>query len=226
MLNTINAAQTAPTSATTRLAPAETPPTEPQDRVDRGVFYEVASRTLGVTAGLAFSLNRMVVGACAGGGHGLVKAAEIPPESSETAFKVAMGANLAVTGALAGGLGYEQLALSPAEGAVAGAATNVLVGQADWQRSSPTYQQQIKGTAEEWVENSLARLPEAVREDQGMAARVARGAVGEIVGIPAGVYAAATTLPNTFEAGYQWGTESLDRVANYFAPQSKEDAAS
>ncbi len=201
-----------------RAQSAPEPEPEPRDRVDRGVIHEAASRTLGLASGLALSFNRMIEGGCAGAGQGVVKATGIEGEQSEMAFKVAMGANLAVSGALAGGLGYESLALSPAQGAVAGAVTNTIIGQTDWQASPPSFQQRVRGTATEWVDSSLSKLPPSLSQDQGLAARVVRGVVGEVVGLSAGVYATATELPKTFQDGYAWGTDSVDKMAAWMAP--------
>ncbi len=196
--------------------------TEPADRVERGIVFEAASRTIGVASGLALTFNRMIVGGCAGAGQGIVKATGLKDDQADLGFKVAMTANLAATGALAGGLGYEALALSPAEGAAAGAVTNALIGNQDWKSAAPAFQQQIRGTADEWVEASLARLPEQISQGQGAAATVARGLVGEVVGLSAGVYASSAVAPQSFQAGYDWGTRSVERLASWIAPASDE----
>ena len=214
---------TSQTQITSNTAPqraqsAPEPQPEPKDTVERGVLFEAASKTIGLASGLALSFNRMIEGGCAGAGQGVVKATGIEGEQSEMAFKVAMGANLAVSGALAGGLGYEQLALSPAQGAAAGAITNTIIGQSDWQASPPSFQQRVRGTATEWVEASLSKLPPAISQDQGIAARVARGVVGEVVGLSAGIYATTTELPKTFQSGYDWGSNNVEKMAAWMTP--------
>lgn len=204
--------------------PQEVTP-EPADRVERGVIFEAASRTIGVASGLALTFNRMIVGGCAGGGQGIVKATGLKDDQADLGFKVAMTANLAATGALAGGFGYGALALSPAEGAAAGAVTNALIGNQDWKSAAPAFQQQIRGTADEWVEASLARLPEPISQGDGVAATVARGLVGEVVGLSAGVFASSAVAPQSFRAGYNWGTRSVERLANWMAPASDKNQA-
>lgn len=187
---------------------------EPRDTVERGTSYGAAREVLGWASGVALTFNRMIVGGCAGGGQGLVKGTGVAdPEQAELGFKLALGANLAATGALAGGFGYDALALTPAEGALAGAMTNAIVGNSEWKSSSADFQKQVRGTADRWVESSLAELPPALSQGQGMAAKVARGLVGEVVGLGAGLFAAGTIAPQTYREGREWGTSSFDKVA-------------
>ncbi|GMU57493.1 MAG: hypothetical protein AMXMBFR33_66390 [Candidatus Xenobia bacterium] len=201
------------------------PSTEPVDRVERGIVFEAASRTIGVASGIALTFNRMIVGGCAGAGQGIVKATGLKDDQADLGFKVAMTANLAATGALAGGFGYEALALSPAQGAAAGAVTNALIGNQDWKSAAPAFQNQVRTTADEWVEASLAKLPEPISQGQGVAANVARGLVGEVVGLSAGVFASSAVAPQSFQAGYDWGTRNVERLANWMSPASDENKA-
>ncbi|MCE7870272.1 hypothetical protein DYH09_07820 [bacterium CPR1] len=199
--------------------------TETVDRVERGIVFEAASRTIGVVSGLALTFNRMIVGGCAGAGQGIVKATGLKDDQADLAFKVAMTANLAATGALAGGCGYGALALSPVQGAAAGAVTNALIGAQDWKSAAPTFQQQIRASADEWVGASLAKLPEPISQGQGIAANVARGLVGEVVGLSAGVFASSAAAPQSFQAGYDWGTRNVERLANWMAPACDQHTA-
>ena len=85
-------------------------------------FYEVANSSVSMMAGLTQGISRIVVGGCAGAAQGIVHGADLKEDQAKLAFKLAMGANLAATGALAGGIaGLDFLALSPSQGAAAGA---------------------------------------------------------------------------------------------------------
>lgn len=199
--------------------PIATPPRAKEKEPADSVVLQAVGKTVGVVSGLALTFNRMIVGGCAGGGAGIVKATGLKDEQARVAFQVALTANLAATGALAGGLGYSELALSPSEGALAGAATNAIIGNSDWNGSPQSFQQHVQGTAEQWVQESLSRLPET---GDGMAGKFARGVVGEVVGLGAGVYASAVRAPETFRVGYEWGTRTTDQVAMLMTSRREE----
>lgn len=213
-MNTITT-MTPCTNGPVRAQSAPAPETEPRDSIDRGTVYNAARETLGWAGGVALAFNRMIVGGCAGGSQGVVKGTGLKAEQAELGFKIALGANLAATGALAGGFGYDALALTPAEGALAGAMTNAITGYADWNGSSATFQQEVRTTADRWVDASIAELPVAISQGEGLGAKVARGLVGEVVGLGAGVFTAGSAAPQSFREGREWGVRSLDRLANW-----------
>lgn len=193
---------------------------EPQDSIDKpSTLYEVGASTVGVMAGLASGITRLIVGGCAGAAQGVVRSIKLQEQQTEMAFKAAMGANLALTGALAGGVGgLDFLQLSPSTGALAGAATNVMVGNNEWNRQPGQFQDAVKTTANEWLEQSLAKFP-GIKEADTPLKKVACATVGEFVGLAAGVVTGAKMMGTNFEAGYHWGRTSFDSAANYFAPE-------
>ncbi|MBT9584321.1 hypothetical protein IV102_13345 [bacterium] len=203
--------------------PAATP-IPPIDGWDSGMgLAEVASNSMGVLAGTLNSISRIVVGGCAGGAEGLVRGANVSADQASLAFKAGMAANLALTGALAGGVGaLNFLSLSPAEGALAGAASNVVIGNNEWGRQSGAFQEQVKFTTGQWLEASLEKLPPSLVDDPGMLGNVSRAVVGELVGIAAGAYTGVTVIRDSYRQGFDWGSGSMDKVAQWFEPPAQE----
>ncbi|MBS2034597.1 hypothetical protein JST97_06410 [bacterium] len=182
-------------------------------------LYDMASGSVSVMAGLTQGLTRIIVGGCAGAAQGIVHGADLKEDQARMAFKVAMGANLAATGALAGGVtGLDFLALSPSQGAMAGAATNVMVGQAQWDASPGSFQDKVRQTSDAWLESTLQHFPESFASDPGLLARVTRSTLGNFVGMAAGTYAGVTSIGSNYREGHARGDRAFKQAADFFAP--------
>ena len=208
------------TSTTTPALPRKPPATPPCDPVDsHGSLYEAANSSVAVMAGLTQGITRIIVGGCAGAAQGIVHGADLKEDQARLAFKIAMGANLAVTGALAGGVGgLDFLALSPAQGAMAGAATNVMVGNSQWDMAPGMFQEKVRQTSSQWLDSTLSHLPEGLSKDPGALAKVARCTLGNIVGMAAGTYTGVTMIGSNYRQGHQWGSHAFDQAAQFLTP--------
>ena len=181
-------------------------------------LYQMANSGVSVMAGLTQGLTRIIVGGCAGAAQGVVHGADLKEDQARLAFKVAMGANLAATGALAGGVaGLDFLALSPSQGAVAGAATNVMVGQSTWDASPGAFQDKVRQTSDAWMESTLQHLPDSISHNPGLLAKVTRSTLGNFVGLAAGAYTGVTSLGSNYREGHAWGDRAFKKAANFFA---------
>lgn len=193
----------------------------PKDSMESNSFslYDVANSSVSVMAGLTQGLTRVIVGGCAGAAQGIVHGAALKEDQARMAFKVAMGANLAATGALAGGVaGLDFLALSPSQGALAGAATNVMVGQAQWDASPGAFQDRVRQTSDAWMDSTLQHLPESLSSDQGLLAKVTRSTLGNFVGLAAGTYTGVLSIGSNYREGHAWGDRAFKKAADFFAP--------
>lgn len=193
-------------------------PVEPQQASNELSFYEVANSGVSMMAGLTQGISRIVVGGCAGAAQGIVHGADLKEDQAKLAFKLAMGANLAATGALAGGIaGFDFLALSPSQGAAAGAATNVMVGRSQWDSYPGSFQDKVRQTSDAWLDSTLQYLPESLSKDTGMLARVTRSTLGNFVGLAAGTYTGVSMMGTNYREGHEWGDRAFDKAANFFA---------
>ena len=169
------AAQTRPSSAPQQPGQPPSPPDphEPEPDGIRDIFEGVARWVAGKVVGLAFGTSSLASNAAAGGARGIVHGARIEKGESSV-FYGAMTANLAVIGAITGG--------------PPGIALSLAGGHLMWRIAGEKVRERVNNKAEAWVDKTLEKLP-GNPDEAGAIRRVANGAVGEVVGAAAGVWA-------------------------------------
>lgn len=153
--------------------PPTPPPSEPEPDGLRDIFEGAARWVAGKVVGLVFGTSSLASNAAAGGARGIVHGARIE-KGEKYWFHGAMTANLAVIGALTGG--------------PVGAALSTVGGHLIYRLASEETRERIDNKAEQWVDKALAKLP-GNPDEASTLRRIANGAVGEVVGSVAGVWA-------------------------------------
>ena len=209
---------------------------EPKDSIEtHSTLYKISSKAVsalsGAATGLALGVTRVIIGGCAGAAQGVVHGIKVDEDPAGLPFKATMAANLAVSGAIGGVTGLDWLSLSPSEGALTGAATNVIVGNSEWDRAPGTFHDTVRANATTWLDQTLAQMPDSITQGEGTLGKVARGTIGEVVGLASGVYTGVVMMGHNYNSGFQWGTKTFDKVVDYFenkgpAPKFFTDAPS
>jgi hypothetical protein len=185
-----------PSARPTPSAPAPSSPA-PEPAPDDGaedVFKKVAGHVVGAALGFGAGAAGLVVNACAGGAEGALHAARAK-DGKDLAFHGLFALNLAASGGISG---------------PAGAVWGLVKGALIWQMEGDAVRENVRKSADKWVDRALDRLPGGNPDDPTPLRRIGNGIVGEVVGGVAGGLSGATDL---FAAGNAYGHGLVDKLA-------------
>lgn len=163
-------------------------------------FTQVTSSVVGAGNGLGTAL----VGASAGGAHGIVHGAQLDPRWGN----FLLAANLAAIGAATANYGAIQplgAGIKAALGiALSGATSSVRLGISRWGHFPIPVQKEVYATAEKWTDHLLPG-----NADSHGLGRLARAAAGELAGASGG---GLVGFRHGLQQGRQWGHQWVNSI--------------